>query len=145
MITVRATRDFHAGPRQANGSRDVAIPRGSTREICDPGEAGAFYTLTKWGTVFGLCRLGQGWEVVRRDPPKRSESARIPYVDTPQRQTRRDESPTLTDAVTVGGLAWAAEAFDSAASDELEGTSRAGEDGELLGDGESSGEDDWPL
>lgn len=131
MIAVRATRDFHAGPRQANGSRDVAIAKGSTREICEPGERGLFYTLTKWGTIFGPCRLGQGWERVHTDRPSAARAS-------PSSLRSHAQPPAnVTDAVTVGGLAWAAGAFDSAASDELEGASRAGEDGD--------GEDDWPL
>lgn len=67
MITIRALTDFHAGPRAANGSRDVAIHKGETRRIADVGPGGAFWTVTKWGTRFDrLCRLGvdHGWERV---------------------------------------------------------------------------------
>lgn len=60
-ITIRATRNFYAGRRQANGARDVAIHKGETRQIVDPGLDGPFYTTTRWGTRYGLCRLGHGW------------------------------------------------------------------------------------
>ncbi len=59
-LKIRATTDFRVGP-----AHEIVIPKGSTRQIADPGERGPFWTTDKRGALFGLCRLGQGWEVVK--------------------------------------------------------------------------------
>lgn len=56
--TVRATRDFQVGPLQR-----VAIARDQTRVVNVDGE-GRFATITDDLSWFGMCRIGDGWEIV---------------------------------------------------------------------------------
>lgn len=56
--TVRATRDFRVGSRH-----DLAIAKGQTRVVNADGE-GQFCTYSDSLSFFGVCRIGDGWEIV---------------------------------------------------------------------------------
>jgi hypothetical protein len=100
MITVRALVPFHTGPRAANGSREIAIHKGATRQAPDSAASGApFWTVTRWGTRFDqLCRVGHGWEVVRR-PATTAHRAPQPTSTTP-RAKHPAPAPTTAQAET---------------------------------------------
>lgn len=58
-MRVRATRDFTTGP----GKR-VAVAKGEERDV-SPEPNGIFFTYTRLGAFFGMCKVGDGWEEVK--------------------------------------------------------------------------------
>lgn len=92
MITVRALHDFHLGPRDAAGHREIAIHAGETRQIMDPGDHGAFWTTDRWGHRFGLCRIGRehGWVRISATDTRRAEPA-ADWGESWEEQTRRQD------------------------------------------------------
>ncbi len=54
---VRATRDLTVGPQ-----REIAVAKGAIRTV-NVDAAGRFSTFTDGFSFFGVCRIGDGWEV----------------------------------------------------------------------------------
>ena len=64
-MKVVATRHFTVGPVRA-----IAIAAGGIREV-QPDVFGNFSTVSDSGHYFGVCKLGDGWELVTDSTPER--------------------------------------------------------------------------